>query len=222
VTTSRAAPVYILGMLEKIHFEKFERRSIYLALSAAVAVGVIFFSLSAGSASTGVLPATPTSKLSLSQSPFPVPPELPATIVVDVAGKVLHPGIYTLTQGARAADAIKLAGGALKGVALTDINLAQVLTDGQQIIVGAPVVVSTSSKSKSSKAASGKITSGTIDINTANTTEFERLPGIGAVMAARIVAYRASHGNFSTISDLSKVSGMGKSKYTNLVAFVRV
>ena len=214
-------------MLEKIQFESIQRRSIYLALAGALALGVIFFSLSAGSASSGLTAgSSPLTKSSGSTAataiPIPTEAALPTTIIVDVAGKVLHPGIYTLPQGARAADALKLAGGALKGVSLTDINLAQVLSDGQQIIVGAPVVVSTSSKSKSSKAASGKITTGTIDINTANISEFERLPGIGAVMAGRILAYRTAHGNFSAITDLSKVSGMGKSKYTNLATFVRV
>jgi len=206
-------------MLAKINFEKFERRTIYLALAGAVALGVIFFSLSAGSASSSVIAGTTASASPIA---IPIPPTLPATIIVDVAGKVLHPGIYTLLQGARAADALKLAGGALKGVSLTDINLAQVLSDGQQIIVGAPVVVTTSSKSRSGKATTGKITTGTININTATLAEFERLPGIGAVMAGRILAYRTAHGNFLVITDLSKVSGMGKSKYTNLATFVRV
>jgi len=206
-------------MLAKINFEKFERRTIYLALAGALAVGVIFFSLSAGSASSSVIAGTTASASPIA---IPIPPTLPATIIVDVAGRVLHPGIYTLPQGARAADALKLAGGALKGVSLTDINLAQVLSDGQQIIVGAPVVVTTSSKSRSGKATTGKITTGTININTATLAEFERLPGIGAVMAGRILAYRTAHGNFLVITDLSKVSGMGKSKYTNLATFVRV
>jgi len=206
-------------MLEKINFEKFERRTIYLALAGALALGVIFFSLSAGSASSSVIAGTSASANPIT---IPIPPTLPATIIVDVAGKVLRPGIYTLPQGARAADALKLAGGALKGISLTDINLAQVLSDGQQIIVGAPVVLATSSKSRSNKTTSGKILAGTIDINTATLAEFERLPGIGAVMAGRILAYRVAHGNFLAITDLSKVSGMGKSKYSNLASFVRV
>jgi len=118
-------------------------------------------------------------------------------------------------------DAIKAAGGQLKGVALTDINLAEVLTDGQQIIVGAPAL-STASKSKKSGASKGKITSGTININTATVAQFEQLPGIGAVMAARIFAYRTAHGAFASIDDLTKVSGMGKSKFANLKNFVRI
>ena len=146
---------------------------------------------------------------------------MPTLIVVDVAGKVLHPGVYKLKAGSRAIDAIKAAGKQLRGVSLTDINLAQVLDDGQQILVGAPPIV-TSAKSKSGSSSSGKITKGTISINSATVAQFEQLPGVGAVMAARIFAYRTAHGPFATIDDLTKVSGMGKSKFANLKSFVRI
>ena len=144
------------------------------------------------------------------------------TLITIKIGKVLHPGIYRLPVGSRAIDAIKAAGKQLKGVSLTDINLAEILSDGQQIIVGAPAITSSSSKSKKSSASKGKITSGTIDINTATVAQFEQLPGVGAVMAARIFAYRTAHGAFATIDDLTKVSGMGKSKFANLKSFVRI
>ncbi len=197
------------------NFSDIQKRAIYFALATAIAVGAIFFSLSQGN-------AAPTPKPSV-VIPFTPPPTIAATIVVDVAGKVAHPGVYTLPQGSRAADAIKAAGNQLKGVALTDINLAEVLTDGQEIIVGAPVMSSTSSsKSKKSGGSKGKITSGTININTATVAQYEELPGVGAVMAGRIFAYRKAHGAFTTIQDLSKVSGMGKSKFANLKSFIRV
>ena len=203
-------------MFEFPQFSEIQRRVIYFALALALSVGAIFFSLAHGNAA-----ATPTPTL----SPLPMyslPPLPPALVVVDVAGKVKHPGIYKLPQGSRAVDAIKAAGGQLRGVSLTDINLAEILTDGQQIIVGAPPISSTSSKSKQAGASKGKITSGTININTATVAQFEQLPGIGAVMAARIFAYRTAHGAFATIDDLTKVSGMGKSKFANLKNFVRI
>jgi competence protein ComEA len=101
--------------------------------------------------------------------------------------------------------------------------LAQVLSDGQQIIVGAPQVVASSSKGrKGSGTSKAKITSGTININTATVAQYQQLPGVGAVMAARIFTYRTAHGPFATIDDLSKVSGMGKSKFANLKSFIRV
>ncbi len=204
-------------MFEFPQFSDIQRRAIYLALALALTVGAIFFSLAHGNAA-----ATPTPTPTISALPtYSLPPLPPALVVVDVAGKVKHPGIYRLPQGSRAVDAIKAAGGQLKGVALTDINLAEVLTDGQQIIVGAPAL-STASKSKKSGASKGKITSGTININTATVAQFEQLPGIGAVMAARIFAYRTAHGAFASIDDLTKVSGMGKSKFANLKNFVRI
>ncbi len=218
-------------MFELPTFTPSQRRVIYLALAGAIAVGALFFSLSRGSAvasTTGSLSSsgksTPLTPIYPTTSPTP---ELPMTIVVDVAGKVAHPGIYTLPQGSRAATAIAAAGNALKGVSLTDINLAEVLTDGQQLIVGQPIITQITSSGRAGKSSGGgksggKITSGTININTATVAQFEQLPGVGAVMAARILAYRTAHGNFAAITDLSKVSGMGKSKYANLKNFVRV
>ena len=124
-------------MFEFPQFSDIQKRAIYIALAAALAVGAIFFSLSRGNAQPSPQPTfTPV---------FTPAPVIPTTIVVDVSGKVLHPGIYTLPQGARAADAIKAAGKQLRGISLTDINLAQVLSDGQQIIVGAPQIIASSS-----------------------------------------------------------------------------
>jgi len=206
-------------MFEFPHFSDLQRRAIYFALAMALAVGAIFFSLAHGNAATPK-PLSPTPLPTYSV--VPIVPIVPVKIVVDVAGKVLHPGIYRLPQGSRAIDAIKAAGKQLKGVSLTDINLAEILSDGQQIIVGAPVISSTSTKSKKSGTSKGKITSGTININTATVAQFEQLPGVGAVMAARIFAYRTAHGAFATTNDLTKVSGMGKSKFANLKSFVRI
>ena len=207
-------------MIHFPHVNQIQRRAIYLVLAMGLATSAIFFSLAHTSAA-GV--ADPISPIAPSFSPIPIPAQLPALVVVDVAGKVLHPGVYKLPQGSRAIDAIKAAGKQLKGVTLTDINLAQILVDGQQIVVGAPPAISNakSSKSKGSKS-SGKITSGTISINSATVAQLEQLPGVGAVMAARIFAYRTSHGPFATIEDLTKVSGMGKSKFANLKNFVRI
>ena len=203
-------------MFEFPQFTATQRRAIYFALALSLAVGAIFFSLAHGNAAA--IPK-PTSTPLPSYSPIPLPP---VTIVVDVAGKVLHPGIYKLPSGSRAIDAIKAAGKALKGVSLTDINLAEVLTDGQQLIIGAPAIKSSGSKSRKAGVSKAKITSGAININSATVAQFQQLPGIGAVMAARIFAYRTAHGPFATINDLTKVSGMGKSKFANLKNFVRI
>ena len=139
------------------------------------------------------------------ESPRPVFSVSPITqtILVHVAGKVSNPDVYPLLQGARVADAIKAAGGVLNGVDTSDLNLARVLVDGEQIYVGYTPKVS------SNKAKSAKRFSGIININRATKTEFDSLVGIGPVIAGRIINYRTQNGPFLAIEDLLKVSGVG-------------
>jgi len=125
--------------------------------------------------------------------------------LVHVAGKVKNPDVYPLLQGSRVADAIKAAGGAKKGVDLSDINLARILVDGEQIYVGYQPKLSTSSKSSTSK----KSYTGIVNINRGTKAEFDSLVGIGPVIAARIISYRNQNGPFMSIEDLLKVSGIG-------------
>ena len=139
------------------------------------------------------------------ESPRPVFSVSPITqtILVHVAGKVSNPDVYPLLQGARVADAIKAAGGVLNGVDTSDLNLARMLVDGEQIYVGYTPKVS------SNKAKSAKRFSGIININRATKTEFDSLVGIGPVIAGRIINYRTQNGPFLAIEDLLKVSGVG-------------
>jgi competence protein ComEA len=118
-----------------------------------------------------------------------------APVVVHVAGAVKSPGLYELAPGSRVADAITAAGGVTKKSAADSVNLARELVDGEQISVGG----ASSSGSKG------------ISINSSSATELEALPGVGPVLAARIVAHRESNGPFKTIDDLGDVSGIGSS-----------
>ena len=147
-----------------------------------------------------------------------------AMLVIDVAGKVLHPGVYRLPENSRAIDAIKKAGGVLKGVSTTDINLAHVLVDGEQIVVGAPAMpVSTTSKGRKGSGVTGKKSSTVIvNINSATATQLEALQGVGPVMAAKIIAYRNSHGRFTTPSEISSVPGFGKKRYEAVAKQLRI
>jgi competence protein ComEA len=131
-------------------------------------------------------------------------PAVAKTILIHVAGKVKRPDVYPLLAGSRVSDAIKAAGGAQKGVDLSDINLARVLVDGEQVYVGYVAKVSSSS-SKSSKT---RFT-GVINVNRATKAEFDSLAGIGPVLASRIINYRSANGPFLALDDLSKVSGIG-------------
>jgi DNA uptake protein ComE-like DNA-binding protein len=121
-------------------------------------------------------------------------------VVVDVAGKVRRPGIAVLRSGARVVDAIRAAGGARRGVDLGSLNLAQVLTDGEQIVVGGPVTAPTGVAA----AASGPPPAATlVDLNTADETTLESLPEVGPVTAQAIIAWRTEHGGFSAVSRCS-------------------
>lgn len=132
-------------------------------------------------------------------------PAVAKTILIHVAGKVKRPDVYPLLAGSRVSDAIKAAGGAQKGVDLSDINLARVLVDGEQVYVGYVAKVSSSSSSKSSKT---RFT-GVINVNRATKAEFDSLAGIGPVIANRIINYRSANGPFLALDDLLKVSGIG-------------
>ena len=126
-----------------------------------------------------------------------------STIMVHVAGKVKKPDVYPLLQGSRVADAIRAAGGALQGADLSDINLARVLNDGEQIYVGN--FTSTGSKNSGST----RKFSGVLNINRASKSDFDSLSGIGPVIAGRIVTYRVQNGPFMAVDDLLKVAGVG-------------
>ena len=202
-------------MFELPEFTDIQRRLIYIVLGSALAIGALFFSLAQGNAS-------PSPKPTISMVPLVTASPTPATIVVDVAGKVTHPNIYTLPTGSRAADAITAAGGALKGVALTDINLAHILVDGEQIVVGAPPVVVSSSKSSGKNGKKGKSSTAIVNINTATAAQLEVLAGVGPVMAGKIISYRNAHGQFTTIDGLAKVPGFGKAKFTIVKSQLRI
>ncbi|HHV74031.1 MAG TPA: ComEA family DNA-binding protein [Thermoanaerobacterium sp.] len=126
-------------------------------------------------------------------------------IKVYVTGLVKSPGVYTMREGDRIDDAIKMAGGALDGADLSDINLAEKVKDEQMIKV--PKIgenYASNDKSSSSNATNGKI-----NINTATKEELDTLPGIGEVTAQRIIDFREQHGNFQRIEDIMNVSRIG-------------
>ena len=199
-------------MFQIPEFSDVQKRAVYIVLASSVAVGSLFVTLSQGKASTPkpmvVLPSVSTK------------PSVLPTVVVDVAGKVLHPGVYTLPQGSRAIDAIKAAGNQLKGVLLTDINLAEIVSDGEQIVVGAPAKVVSASKSKSSSIAKNGKT--LVNINTASAAALQVLKGIGPVTAQKVVAYRKANGKFTLISDFKKASGMGATRFNAISSQLRL
>jgi competence protein ComEA len=134
-------------------------------------------------------------------------------LVVDVAGKVRRPGLVRLPAGARVDDALRAAGGVLPGVSTGALNLARKLADGEQVLVGLD--------GSAAPAGSGA-PAGLLDLNTASAKDLDALPGIGPVLADKIVSWRTEHGRFASVDQLREVGGIGESKYQALKAKVRV
>jgi competence protein ComEA len=159
--------------------------------------------------------------------PTPAPTASPAEIVVDVAGWVHHPGVFRFHQGDRVVDAIRRAGGAKWKADLQSINLAALLTDGEQIIVGrrgasGPGPPSSGVTSGTVSTGSGGESGQLVNLNTATLDELESLPGIGEVLGQRIIDYREQHGPFGTIEDLMNVSGIGDKRFADLKPHITV
>lgn len=159
-----------------------------------------------------------------SEQPLVVPPAAGDAVsaagpqlVIDVEGSVRHPGLVRLPDGARVDDALRAAGGVLRGASTTGLNLARKLTDGEQVLVGAP------GAAPGAAAAGPPATAGgLLDLNLATVQDLDALPGIGPVLAQRIVDWRTAHGRFGSVDQLREVDGIGESKYAQLKAKVRV
>jgi competence protein ComEA len=136
-------------------------------------------------------------------------------LVVDVAGRVRRPGLVTLPPGSRVADAIRAAGGVRPGTDLTSLNLARKLVDGEQILVGVAGAAAPTSGGSPGP-------TNPINLNTATAAELDQLPGVGPVLAQRIIDWRTAHGSFTSVSQLRQVTGIGDSKYADLQSLVRV
>lgn len=144
-----------------------------------------------------------------------------AEVVVAVAGKVRRPGLVRLPAGARVADAIEAAGGPLPGTDITLLNLARKVSDGELIVVGVTPPPGTGGQPGAS-GGTGDATGGKVNLNTATQAQLETLPGVGPVLAQRILAYREQHGGFRSVGDLRRVDGIGDSRYEQLKDLVTV
>jgi competence protein ComEA len=140
------------------------------------------------------------------------------TMVVAVAGRVRRPGLVRLPAGSRVADAIEGAGGVLPGTDLSYVNLARKVVDGELILVG----VTPPPGAGAGGPAGGGTVGGPVNLNTASLTELQTLPGVGPVLAQRIVDYRAGHGGFKSVGELRNVSGIGDTRFQQLKDLVTV
>jgi competence protein ComEA len=139
-------------------------------------------------------------------------------LIVDIEGKVRHPGIVRVPKGSRVIDALEAAGGALPGAQTSGLNLARVLTDGEQILVGVPPPAGAAQTT----ASAGGMPAGPLDLNSATLDQLEELPGVGPVLAQRILDYRLKQGRFTSVDELRAVSGIGDQRFAELKDLVRV
>lgn len=136
-----------------------------------------------------------------------------AELVIDVEGKVKRPGIVTLPRGSRVHHAITKAGGVVDGADTSSLNLARILADGEQVIVGSGTP---GGAGAAGATASGAPTGGRVSLNSATLEQLDTLPGVGPVTAQAIVAYRTAHGGFQRVEDLLNVKGIGDATLADL------
>ncbi|MFD4634098.1 helix-hairpin-helix domain-containing protein [Streptomyces sp. NPDC058284] len=160
-----------------------------------------------------------------------------ARIVVDVSGKVRHPGVRRLPAGSRVADALRAAGGVRPGTKTDGLNRARFLVDGEQVVVGAPATAAgggagASAGSVGQAGGAGGTGStggmggtasatGPVGLNTATAEQLDELPGVGPVLAQHILDYRAEHGGFRSVEELREVNGIGDRRFADLQDLVR-
>ena len=129
-------------------------------------------------------------------------------LVVDVEGKVRHPGIVTVPAGSRVHDAVEEAGGLRGSVDTSTLNMARVLVDGEQVLVGV--------EPAASGATGGSGAGARISLGTATLEQLDTLPGIGPVTAQSILDHRAEHGPFTSVDDLLDVKGIGEATLADI------
>lgn len=190
-----------------------EQRRGLLVIGIGAITLTIFFFLSSRTEAVPVLQEKSTSTGPISTSANSTAPGISSNqvIYIDVAGKVKNPGVYQLPEGSRVIDAITIAGGVKLGVSTSHINLARKLVDGEQVLIMKEKFISapTSSGRKS-------IFVGKVSLNSASKAQFDSLPGIGPVIAQRIIDYRNKNGPFQTLESIQSVSGIGESIFRQI------
>ena len=166
------------------------------------------------------LPRAPVASSSVSG--FSVSVASPTTIVVQISGAVVVPGVYHLPTGSRVRDLVHAAGGPTPEADVNELPLAQRLIDGQRVVLARPGEASTAGSSVSGVGSDPPGADSPIDINAASLEQLQSLPGVGPATASAIVAYREQHGPFRSVDGLLEVHGIGNAKFDGLRDLVTV
>jgi competence protein ComEA len=201
-------------------------RSFGLVVIAAVALVVAVVAVGATVALTGTSQRGPDVALSLPRADRDTTTrESPTTtsgeLHVHAAGAVVQPGVVTVPGGSRVTDVVAAAGGPAADADLDQINLAAPVTDGERVYVprhGETVLAASSGGA----ASAGIAADGIVNINDADETALESLPGVGPATAQAIIDYRTQHGKFRSVDDLLNVRGIGPSKLSQIKPHARV
>lgn len=196
-------------------------RPVVVALVAAALTAWVVVRVVSGPAPAPVelVAGTPLPLASGSAAPSVSPSaSAAAELVVHVIGDVRRPGLVRLGPGSRVADAIAAAGGLSKGGSSGELNLARPVVDGEQIVVSPDAPPAASPVVAGGTDPAGVV----VDLNTATAAELDTLPGVGPVMSARILEWRATHGRFASVDQLREISGIGARTFERLAPHVRV
>lgn len=183
-----------------------------------------------GGSSAPPVPPAPSGSLPTAPTPGSVG-AADGGLLVHVVGEVAEPGLVTVPDGARVADALEAAGGTTRKADLTAVNLARAVVDGEQLYVPKPgeQVPGAAAPGADGPAsgtggpgAGGGSTDATVDINTADAAALEALPGIGPSIAQAIVEWRAANGRFASVDELEDVPGIGPATLAEIRDSARV
>lgn len=219
------------GLWSAVRADPGRAGAVALGVVGVVAVLVTVFTLLRDKTPPVVSAKLPPVEMVSTAQPTPAAPAPEGPVIVSVVGLVHKPGLVTLSSGARIADALTAAGGALDGADLIGLNMARRVADGEQIIVGIaaapgePTTMGSSVASEPSASSSPDSTKtpgsasapgGSVDLNTATVEQLDELPGVGPVTAAAIIAWRDANGSFTSVDQLADVDGIGPARLEKL------
>ena len=142
-------------------------------------------------------------------------------VTVYVCGAVCRPGVYTLEGSVRMAQAVEAAGGMLENADTDVLNLAQFISDGQMIRIPVQGEEQEASAESSGKTAQGQ-TDNRIDINRADASQLQQIPGLGQAKADAIIRYREEHGGFKSIEDIMQIGGIKEASFAKMKDYICV